>query len=71
MKKITKEMIMQEILQLKPEAAATMIKHGMHCIGCHVSMYETLEQGCLAHGMTEKEVNEIVKELNKTNSKKR
>ncbi|MEW6295360.1 MAG: DUF1858 domain-containing protein [Candidatus Diapherotrites archaeon] len=69
MKKITKEMTMQEILELKPEAAQTMMKNGLHCLGCHVSMYETLEQGCLAHGMDGKKINEIVKEINKNNSK--
>jgi hypothetical protein len=30
-----------------------------------MAMQETLEQGCLSHGMTEKQIDKLVKELNK------
>lgn len=64
-RKITKETMMSEILEKKPEAAEILFESGMHCVGCPMSMSETLEQGCLAHGMNKKEVDELVKKLNK------
>ena len=51
-----------EILGKKPNAAETLLKAGMHCIGCPMAQMETLEQGCIAHGV---DVNEILKKLNK------
>ncbi|HJX49832.1 MAG TPA: DUF1858 domain-containing protein [Candidatus Nanoarchaeia archaeon] len=63
--KITKKTKMSEILMKKPEAARLLIEVGMHCIGCPMAMQETIEQGCLAHGMSEEEIKKIVKELNK------
>ncbi len=56
---------MSEILRRKPEAARKLIEAGMHCVGCPMAMQETLEQGCLGHGMTKKQIDKLVKELNK------
>ena len=54
---------MSEILEQKPESAELLINAGMHCVGCPMAMQETLEQGCLAHGMNKKEIEELVKKL--------
>ena len=63
--KITKKTLMSEILEKKPEAAKLLIEAGMHCVGCPMAMQETLEQGCKAHGMNKKQIDELVKKLNK------
>ncbi len=67
-KKITKNMSIMEILQTFPEhrekLAETLAKSGLHCLGCSMARFETLEEGVLAHGMSKKDVNEIVKKLN-------
>ena len=47
-----------------PEVAPVLAGAGLHCIGCHVSTYETIEEGCLAHGMKSKDVTELVKKAN-------
>ncbi|MFW9880083.1 MAG: DUF1858 domain-containing protein [Candidatus Thorarchaeota archaeon] len=62
---ITKEMTFAEIMEKNPEAANTLFESGLHCIGCGMAMYETLEQGCLAHDMDRKEIDELIKKLNK------
>ena len=62
--KITKKSKMSEILKEKPEAAQVLFEAGMSCCGCPMAMQETLEDGCKAHGMSEKEIDEIVKKLN-------
>lgn len=62
---ITKKMTFAEILQKHPESANILFESGLHCIGCGMAMYETIEQGCLAHGMNKKEIDELIKKLNK------
>ncbi len=63
--KITKKTIMSEILEEKPESAKLLMEAGMHCVGCPMAMQETLEDGCIAHGMTKKQVDKLIEELNK------
>jgi len=62
---ITKDMLIIDITSKHPETAEIMFRHGLHCVGCAMTAYETLEQGCKAHGMSDKEVDELVNEINK------
>ncbi len=62
--KITRDMTLGDIVVKYPEVAGVMIKHGLHCVGCHVAAYETLEQGASAHGMSEKEMESMIREMN-------
>jgi len=64
MAKITKKTKLSELLGKNPEAAEILFEAGMHCVGCPMAMNETLEQGCLAHGMTKKQIDELIKRLN-------
>jgi len=59
---ITKNMSFAEIMQKHPDAAMMLIEKGMHCMGCGMAAYETLEQGAAMHGIN---ANKLVKELNK------
>jgi len=67
--KITRKTKLAKILQENPKAAQMLIEGGMHCIGCPMAMQESLEQGCLAHGMEDKDIDEIIDKLN--NKKKK
>ena len=58
---ITKDTTIGEIIQKWPASVEIMQSYGLHCIGCHVNVFETLEQGVLGHGMDEKVVDNIVK----------
>ena len=62
-KKISKNMTFSELLEEVPEAAEVLFEAGMHCVGCPMSAGESIEQGCQAHGMDSKEVNELMKRL--------
>jgi len=68
---ITKKMVIGEIAEKYPSAVEVMFKFGLHCIGCHVSPFETLEQGASAHGLSEKQIDEMVKEMNEKVKKKK
>lgn len=50
-KKITKNMYFSEVLQNYPQLTPYFLEEGMHCLGCGMAMMETVEQGCLAHGI--------------------
>jgi len=61
-KKIKKEMTFYEIMQRNSKAGMILAEKGMLCGGCPMAQMETLEQGCVAHGVS---INFILKELNK------
>ncbi len=62
--KINGDMTFQQVLEKYPKTAAIMMKHGLHCIGCHMSAMETIEQGCMGHGMDEEAMKKMLKEMN-------
>lgn len=62
---VTKEMTMGDIIQKWPAAAEIMQSFGLHCFGCHVNLFESLEQGVMGHGMTEETMNDLLNDLNK------
>jgi hydroxylamine reductase len=66
---VTKDMLIGDIAVKYPKAVPIMFKFGMHCVGCGMTAYESLEQGCLAHGMSNEEIDKMVKEINKAVSK--
>ncbi|MFH0870312.1 MAG: DUF1858 domain-containing protein [archaeon] len=63
--KITRKMLIGDAVQKHPETVEVMFKHGMHCIGCGMTAYESIEQGCTGHGMTDKEIDAMVEDMNK------
>ncbi len=64
-KEITKDLTFEQALELKPEATSVMLKYGLHCIGCHIAPFETIEQGAKAHGLSDKELKKMLEEINK------
>lgn len=62
--KITKDMAIGDVVKKYPEVVETLLSLGVHCVGCHVSYWETLEQGFAGHGMTDQQIEEAVKKLN-------
>lgn len=68
---ITKDMMIGDVVQKHPETALVMMKHGMHCVGCHVAAHESIEQGCKGHGMDDQEIEKTVKEMNEVIKKKK
>ncbi|MBT96753.1 MAG: DUF1858 domain-containing protein [Candidatus Pacearchaeota archaeon] len=64
-KKITKKTRLGDLLKTNEKAAEILFESGMSCIGCSMATEETIEQGCLAHGMKKKEIDKLVEKLNK------
>lgn len=62
---ITAKMNVGELLKKYPESAEILFEKGLHCLGCHVSLWENLEEAAAAHGIVEEEFEKLLKELNK------
>ena len=63
--KITKDMTLGEAVSKYPQTIEVLFGYGLHCIGCHVSAYETIEQGALAHGLDDKQIQKMIDDMNK------
>ena len=48
--KVTKDMIIMDVLKIDMDTAKFFIDMGMHCLGCPSASGETLEQACMVHG---------------------
>ena len=62
MDKITKDMMICDILELQPHTEEIFLGHGMACLGCPGGSLETLEEAAEAHGVS---LAELLEELNK------
>lgn len=71
---INKDMTIADVLANNPEKtrllSEIMIEFGIHCVGCGAAAFETLEEGVLGHGFNEKQLNNLVSDLNKAISGK-
>lgn len=67
-KKITREMTIEDILGMFPYKAQRLSQEitnaGLHCVGCHAAVWETLEAGMYSHGKTDAQIDELVRRLN-------
>jgi len=68
-KSVAKDMMIGELVEKHPESAEVMFGYGLHCIGCHVAGSESIEQGAKAHGMSNEDINKMVKEINEAINK--
>ena len=68
LQEIKKDMIIGDILAINPgkthKIANILTDFGIHCVGCGAAGFETLEEGVLAHGYSEEELNQLVGKLN-------
>ena len=68
--KITKKTKIMELVNENPNAIEILFNAGLMCVGCGMAQNETLEQGMKAHGFSDKEIGEVIKELNNLENKK-
>ncbi len=60
--KITKDMLIGDVLDIDTGCATYFFEIGMHCLGCPASRGETIEQACQVHGT---DCDALVEKLNK------
>lgn len=58
------------VIKKHPGSVPIMMKHGIHCVGCHAAFFETIEQGAKAHNIDDKAIEKMVDEINSEARKK-
>ncbi len=61
MAKVTKDMIIADIIRLDQGTIPILLETGMHCIGCPSAQGESLEEAAMVHGIS---ADELVNQLN-------
>lgn len=61
MAKISKDMIIAEIIQVDQGLIPILIESGMHCLGCPSAQAESLGEAAMVHGI---DADELVNKLN-------
>lgn len=69
-KPVALDMTIGDLVEKFPAAADVMLGYGLHCVGCAVNPYETIEQGALGHGMSEDMIKGMLDEINLVITKK-
>ena len=50
--KVTKDMLIGEVVSKYPETIEILMGAGMHCLGCPSSHMESLSDACAVHGIS-------------------
>ena len=51
MAKVTKDMIIADVIALDQGTIPVLLNAGMHCIGCPSAQGESLEEAAMVHGL--------------------
>lgn len=65
---ITKNMPIGDVVSKYPQTVPVFGEHGLHCIGCAIASFESVEQGARSHGV---KVDALLKDLNSAAKKKK
>lgn len=60
-KKITKDMIIDDVIKMDERLGEVFMGFGMHCIFCHLGLEETIEEAAQVHYV---DVDFLVEKLN-------
>ena len=61
MAKVSKDMLIGQLLQIDANIAPIRMRAGMHCLGCPSSQMESLEEAAMVHGL---DVDVLVNQIN-------
>ena len=61
MAKVSKDMLIGQLLQIDANIAPILMRAGMHCLGCPSSQMESLEEAAMVHGLV---VDVLVNQIN-------
>lgn len=69
-KPVSADMNIAEITKKFPQAAEVLVEYGLHCVGCAINEYESIEQGAMGHGMDKEMIDDMIAEMNLVITKK-
>lgn len=60
---ITKDITIEDLVNLKPNAVTYLMKEGIKCLACGEPIWGTLEEAAKQKGFTDKDVEKFVNDL--------
>jgi hybrid cluster-associated redox disulfide protein len=63
--KITKDTNIAEAMETNENVPKVLFEAGIGCLGCSMAHAETLYDGLMAHGLSEKEIDVLIDKMNK------
>lgn len=60
---LSKDSNLADLVFKYPEAEEVLLDYGLHCAGCIASGFDTIEMGAKAHGMSDKEIEEMMERV--------
>lgn len=64
-KVITKEITIEELITIKPEAVTYLMDKGIRCLVCGEPIWGTLESAAKDRGFSDSDIDKFVEDLNK------
>ena len=61
---VTKDTTIGQVVKDFPSVVDILTDNGVHCVGCHASYWETIEEGLKGHGLSDAEVKRVVDKMN-------
>ena len=61
MNKVTKDMIIIDVINMDPNCAQIFFANGLHCVGCPSASGESVEDAAAVHSI---DVDKLINELN-------
>lgn len=68
---INKDSLISDIQQKSPRAIELLRDYGLSCANCFLNQFDNIENGAKLHGMTDKEIEKMIKEINDVLKKER
>jgi hybrid cluster-associated redox disulfide protein len=65
-KELTYEMLLGKDIDMR-----VFMKYGLHCVGCHVAAFETIEQGAKGHGMSDEVIQSVIRDARSSDEQDR
>ena len=66
---ITKQTLVSALIEEHPEVEEILMSYGLHCAGCHFSEFDTLEDGAMMHGLSDEDIELMIKDVNEVAKK--
>ncbi len=61
---ITRETMIMDLVTNHSEVLPILMDVGLHCIGCQLSAFDTVEAGCALHGFDSETIDNLIKTMN-------
>ena len=61
---IKRDSLISDITKQSPRAIELLTEYGLSCANCFLNQFDNIENGAKLHGMTEGEIDKMIKEIN-------